>query len=76
MTVKRVRQGGFVCKRGAGGQDAPVGIDLQGIGVDDQAVVAGGKFHRQRGFSAGRGARDQNRHLARYVVDPHRPIPS
>ena len=37
VAVKRVGQGGLVRDRGPGRQDAPVFIDLQGIGVDDHA---------------------------------------
>ena len=48
-----------IVRPGARGEDAPVCIDLQRVGVDDASALSLCDGERERGFAAGGGTRDQ-----------------
>ena len=51
VAVEPVRSLGLFLRRGAGGDDAKVAIDLHGIGVDHHAVEALSQFDAQCGLA-------------------------
>ena len=61
VAVEHVRRAGELGVVRARGQDAPAGVDLQRVGVDDAAVVALGERERQRRLAAGGRAGDEHR---------------
>jgi uridylate kinase len=64
MAVEAVGLRGLVLGRGAGGEDAPVGEDLERVGVDDHAAQPVGDLERQRRLAGRGGPGEQHRRLA------------
>ncbi len=54
-----MRRAGLLLWRGAGGQEAQVAIELQGVGADDLAVDLARQAQGEDGLAAGGGAADQ-----------------
>ncbi len=60
MAEKAVRRETLLLWRRPRRQDAKVAIDLHGVGVDDRAADATGKFERQRRLAGGGGTCNEN----------------
>lgn len=61
VTIEAVRHASLLLRRGPGGEDADRCIDLERIGIDDNAVQINGLLQRQGGLAAGGGACNKQR---------------
>jgi hypothetical protein len=64
VAVEAVGAGRLVGRGWPRGEDAPVGEDLERVGVDDLTAEAVGDLERQRGLSARGRSGEEHRRLA------------
>ena len=66
--VSHMRRAGLIRRVGTGGQQAPAGPDLQGVGIDHRAALRLGDAQRQRGLARSGRPGDQHRPVRRDII--------